>query len=249
MKKITSVFLALLLVLSMAALTACSGSSDKTSADASGNSSDVSGSSQSADVSDNAVAGDSAVSGSADSNGTAAGDTDASTAADTGSTAAASGSTAAAENTATVSTLTVQSVSGQAGSQVVVPITLNGMDGLTQYGNGTMAGIQFNVKFDSSAMTPVDAQAGNEELSNGVSWYVSGNTTSDGVYMIMGTDANWGGVNTSGDMTVANVYFNLADGASGTYTVELEMIDACDTEANSTMNSYIGVQSGTITVN
>ncbi len=222
MKKLLAVLLICTLVLGLCGLAAC----NRAGEDASASDTEAIGSGTTAVTSGGTVTLE-----ETDSDGAAAsGETDTN---DTANEAGAAGAAVAAND-----------VKAQTGKTVVVPVTFSDLDSVAQYGDGTLAGIDFNVTFDPAVLSFEKVEsplAGN--------WAVDSGEVEAGNIRIMMYENSLRGSKLSGELQVANLTFTVLSGApSGDTSVTISVGDLCDSQGNNALAGHIAGGTTVVTV-
>lgn len=137
-------------------------------------------------------------------------------------------------------------VTVNAGERVAVPVTLSNMNSLREFCNGRLAGFQFNVSV--TGLNVIGAETNLSNVNGMTNWTVDDSAQSDGSHMIMIMDMNLVGIESSGNVEIAQLYLEAPADASGEYTVNYTVTDVCDTDANSAITDKITVQPSKVIV-
>ena len=141
------------------------------------------------------------------------------------------------------SLLAMSACKGEDSSEpVTATITLNNLDTLKDCGNGNLAGIQFLVKFDENALTYSACETNLNDIFTNCAFFAEASPQNPGEVLVIVMDNNLNGIKLAGQtqpVELATLTFAKPDGASGSQNISIEIQSACDSAANSEIESHL----------
>ena len=126
------------------------------------------------------------------------------------------------------------------GEVLAANVMLNNLDSLKDNGNGTLGGVQFIVKYNTNALTFVDCKTALGDSYEGSAFTIDEAEQKPGEVMVMIMDNSLQGVPLSGQtapLELGRLNFNVT--GEGDQSIELELVTACDTAADSSIEAGI----------
>lgn len=132
--------------------------------------------------------------------------------------------------------VSAQDFTAAAGSSTLMNVELTGAEKLAEYGNGTIAGIQFEMKYDPAVISLSDAKLTIEQVAQITNTFtLDFGDDKNGSAMVMILDDNLQGIMAE-TLPLFSVNVQVAANApAGSTDIEFEMIDICDSNADSKM--------------